>query len=156
MSNADDIFSQIIEEFQSSKELREWANSKNMIQDPIVKARLIYLESNDDPSKRIDLASSDHLFLSILSEFKCPLQLRKWAKEVNLLGNEIVLERIEYMEGLKREIDSFNDKQKLKTWVESNKMHNNDMVNEKLQKMGCDEMKICLKCNKKYNSRYII
>ena len=148
MSNADDIFSQIIEEFQSSNELREWAKSKNMLEDPIVIARLIYLGSNNDQFKRVDLASSDVLFLNILSEFKSPVDLRKWAKQMNISDNKMILAKIEYMEGLKRKIDSYTNTQKLNKWAETNSMHNNPMVNERLQKIGCGQLKVCYKCNK--------
>jgi hypothetical protein len=154
MSNADDIFSQIIEEFESSNDLREWAKAKKLLQDPVVIARLIFLESSNDPSKRRDLASTDVLFLNILSEFKYPEELRKWANEMNLSQNEMVLAKIEYMEGLKRKIGAFTDKQKLNKWVESNNMQNNPMVNERLLKMGSDQLKECFKCNKKYSVRY--
>ena len=51
MSNQDDLFAHIVEEFQSPTELREWASITYSLEDPIVKSRLSFLESNVDETK---------------------------------------------------------------------------------------------------------
>jgi hypothetical protein len=154
MSNADDLFTHIIEEFQSPTELREWARVTCMMEDPVVKARLTFLESNEDQTKRVDMASSDVLFHSILSEFKCPIKLRKWAEEVNMLNDVMIVSRIDYLKGLKRKINYFTNIKSLKEWANKTELSQSPLVNERLQNMGC-RMKECSKCKKHYNSSYI-
>jgi hypothetical protein len=154
MSNQDDLFAHIVEEFQSPTELREWASITYSLEDPIVKSRLSFLESNVDETKRVDVASSDVMFYSILSEFKCPTKLREWAVKVNMLNDPMIVDRIDYLEGLKKEINLFTSIKSLKNWADYSGMCQSPLVNERLIKMGYT-MKECGSCGKSYNSSYI-
>ena len=89
-------------------------------------------------------ATSNHVFASIVDEFRSAEQLREWAVRHKIENDPVVRIRLAYLESLRDELESFASQAELKRWATLKGLSRHPLVLARLM-----AIKSCEKCKGK-------